>query len=251
VKPIDGHRALIQFSRRREEEPEDLDAKGKPYGGEFVDLHSLVLGLTGEKHSLLSAGRRMGAEVLKQERPHEHGRIDPTYIDYARQDVAATGSLYERCRKELDRHPIDVPAHRILSPAGVGKGYLKAMKVRPRLELQSGFDREVLGAAASSYYGGRVEASILGMVPIRYYDVMSMYPTVNVLMSLWDLVIAKEVQVTDATAKAQALLDDITPDDLMDPPAGPSLRASQNWMRSTPTSDHCCRFDLTTVAAMR
>lgn len=222
VKPIDGHRALIGFAGRLGADPADADASGKPYRGEFVDLYPLVLGLTGEKHSLASACRAMGCEVQKGKA--EHGRpIDPAYIDYARRDVAATHGLYEQCRRELDRHPIDAPAHRVFSAAGIGKGYLRTTGVAPRLELQPDFDRDVLGAATSSYYGGEVAATIIGNVPVRYLDVLSMYPTVNVLMGLWGLVIAEQVQTVDTTAQTRALLDTVTIETAFDPDTWPAF----------------------------
>jgi hypothetical protein len=222
VKPIDGRRALLGFGSRQRPDPEDADADGKPYAGEFIDLQALVLGLTGEKHSLASACRAMRAAELKSTTA-EHGSITHEYIEYARQDVAATQALYEACRRELDRHPIDVPAHRILSSAGIGKGYMRAMRVSPRLELQPDFPRDVLGAAASSYYGGRVEAHLLGSVPVRYLDVLSMYPTVNTLMQLWELVIAARVQAREATSEVRDLLSRVSLADVMRPDDWPGF----------------------------
>jgi hypothetical protein len=153
----------------------------------------------------------------------EHGKITHEYIEYARQDVAATQSLYEACRRELERHPIELAAHSALSPAGIGKGYLRAMGVRPRLELQEDFPRDVLGAAASSYYGGRVEAHLLGSAPARYLDVMSMYPTVNALMGLWQLVIAETVDSREAVDQVRALLDATSLDAVMRAESWPAM----------------------------
>jgi hypothetical protein len=67
----------------------------------------------------------MGCEIVKRA-AEEHGVIRPEYIDYARQDVASTHDLSERCRIELERHPIGMPAHRVFSSAGIGKGYRRA-----------------------------------------------------------------------------------------------------------------------------
>jgi hypothetical protein len=222
INPIDGHRSLIQFGVRLKPDPGDADGNGRPWRGEFVDLHPLVLGLTGEKHSLKSGGEAMGCEIVKRA-AEEHGVITPEYVDYARHDVASTQDLYERCRIELERHPIGMPAHRVFSSAGIGKGYLRTMRAKPRLELQPDFDRSVLGASASSYGGGRVEAAITGSVPVRYLDVLSMYPTVNVLLGLWELVVARRVKVVDATEELRELLERIKPEDLLSPGIWPEF----------------------------
>jgi hypothetical protein len=221
VKPIDGHRALMGFGGRRNPDPEDADTNGRRFSGYFVDLYTLVSTLTGEKQSLASAC--VAFETKTRKRRAKHGTITPKYIDYARNDVAATTELYECARRELQRHPIDLPAHEAFSPASLGKGYMRAMRVQPRLEIQPAFPREILGAAASAYYGGRVEAPILGSVPVRYLDVMSMYSTVNVLMHLWGLVTAQRIEVQSATGEVRELLEDITLDDALRLEAWPAF----------------------------
>ena len=67
------------------------------FSGRFVDLHTAVFALTGQPHSLRSAGEALKAEVLKQEGAATHGKaITPQYLDYLVNDVWATTALLDR-----------------------------------------------------------------------------------------------------------------------------------------------------------
>jgi hypothetical protein len=97
-------------------------------------------------------------------------------------------------------------------PASLAKAYLKAMGVRPVLERQPDFPRDILGAAASAYFGGRAECRIRRVpVPVVYLDVLlSMYPTVNTLMGLWQFLTAARIGTDDATEETRDLLTNVT-----------------------------------------
>ena len=173
------------------------DAKGsfisttKPMGadewsgdrGRFLDLRTLTFALTGEAYSLEGACRAHGVQGKLD--PGAHGAISPEYIDYCRQDVAATASLYEALMAEFDLHPIDLEPERAYSPASLSKSYLSVMGIKPMLERQRHFPREILGYAMAAFFGGRAECRIRRVpMPVRLYDFTSMYPTVDALMDL-------------------------------------------------------------------
>jgi len=153
--------------------------------------------------------------------------VNPRYIDYNRQDVQATAALFEQLLAEHRRHPIRLSPTKAYSPASVGKAYLRAMGVRPRLETQPEFPREVLGQAMVVYYGGRAECRIRRTpVPVTYVDFLSMYPTVNSLMGLWDLVIAETVEIKDGNAvtrEVQSMLNELTLETCFNPKIWPGL----------------------------
>jgi hypothetical protein len=76
-----------------------------------------------------------------------------------------------------------------------------------------------------AYFGGRAEARIRRTaVPVAYCDFLSMYPTVNALMGLWDVLTADTLEVVDATEDVRALLAGITTDRVLDPTLWPQLR---------------------------
>ena len=201
-RPLDSKRSLMAFTRV---------AKGKKgngvnFAGRFVDLRTLAFAFTDESHSLESACNAF--EVPYTKRDVTHGAVTAEYVDYCRDDVRATATLLRATLRELALHPIDLAPERAYSPASIGKAYLKAMKIRPTLELHPDFDPGVLGHVFSAYFGGRAETRIRKlMAPVRVVDFTSMYPTVNALMNNWSLVTASKVEVHDATDDVSAFLD--------------------------------------------
>ena len=151
--------------------------------GRFLDLRTLTFALTGEAYSLEGACRALWRP--REARSRWHGVITPEYIDYCRQDVAATASLYEALMAEFDSHPIDLEPERAYSPASLSKAYLSAMGIKPCWSDTEASPREILGYAMAAFFGGRAECRIRRVpMPVRLYDFTSMYPTVDALMDL-------------------------------------------------------------------
>ncbi len=221
VKTIDSKRSLMGVGKRRSPDPADLvpegSADGTPnptyaFSGHLLDLRTLAFALTNEAHSLASACRAFGVEHAKLE-VEEHGVVTPAYIDYARRDVLATSELLDKLLEEHRRHPIALPPTKAFSPASIGKAYLAALGLTPPLERWPGFPNEVLGYAMAAYYGGRAECRIRKVpVPVVYLDFLSMYPTVNALMGLWDLLTAETLDAVDATEEVRSFLASVTLD---------------------------------------
>jgi len=69
------------------------------FSGRFLDLYTLTSVFTGESHTLRSAGVEFRADVLKTDF-EDFGKITRESLEYCRNDVAATWSLYERLREE-------------------------------------------------------------------------------------------------------------------------------------------------------
>lgn len=227
IKQIDSKRALKGFTSRNDPDTIDLvpedSATGEPdpkytFRGHFLDLRTLTFALTDIGHSLKSACEAFGVEHGK-ETASQHGVLNDAYIDYNRRDVVASAELAYKLLEEYEKHPIPLQATKAFSPASIGKGYLRAMGIRPILERQSDFPKEYLGFAQSAFYGGRASAHIRKVIaPVVYTDFLSMYPTVNSPMGLWDFVIADKINVIkDAKAEIEAFLDSVTADDLFKP----------------------------------
>jgi hypothetical protein len=221
IKAIDSKRALIGFAKRRNPDSEDLIPEGSRDGtpdpvyifpGYFLDLKSLAFALTNESYSLDRACKAFGVKHAKL-KVETHGVITPDYIDYARRDVLTTSELLQKLLAEHAKHPIALFPSKAFSPASVGKRYLEAMGVQPPLVRQSDFPYEVLGYAMSSYYGGRAECRIRNtIVPVIYLDFLSMYPTVNTLMGLWEFLIAERIETVESTEDIRAFLTAVTLD---------------------------------------
>lgn len=166
VKTIDSKRRLMGFKRPAEVDAVDQipegerepDPKRAPRG-HFLDLRTLAFALTNESYSLKRACKDFGVSAGKTE-AEDHGAINRAYIDYNRRDVEATGALFANLLAEYRRHPIKLQPTKAFSPASIGKAYLRAMGVQPRLQRQRDFSREVLGKGMVAYYGGRAECRI-------------------------------------------------------------------------------------------
>ena len=232
VKSIDSKRAFIGFAERRDPDVDDRipddssDGRADPsfrFRGHFLDLRTLAFALTNRGHSLASACTAVGICQGKQE-VEEHGRITPEYVDYNRQDVRATGSLFEKLIVAYRRHPIGLPPTKTYSPASIAKAYLRAMSIAPPLERQPDFPRELLGAAMVAFYGGRAECRIRCMpVPVVYVDFLSMYPTVNTLMGLWRYLIAERIETREVTDTVRDLVARVRVNDCFAPAFWPQL----------------------------
>ncbi len=238
VKSLDNKRAFIEFAsyrgyRRREAAGHWI------FPGRFLDLRTLAFALTGKGHSLESACMTFGVTHGKQ-LAKQHGVLNARYIDYNRRDVLATWELYLKLVEEWHRHPFaPVPTPfavehdpealvitRAYSPASLAKAYLRTMGTRPRLTCQPQFPKKILGYAMTAYFGGRSECHIRRqIVPVTLLDVLSMYPTVCVLMGLWRFVIADHVEPVEDTAQVVAFLERVTEEDLYDPETWPQLVA--------------------------
>jgi hypothetical protein len=228
VNPIDSRRALIGFLAPGGPRVAKLTLGFEHHSGQFLDLHTLVRALTDESHSLKSAGETFKAKIIKAE-SEEHGKITPKYIEYARRDTAATASLFEAAMADYLQDPIDLQPTRAFSAASRGKAHLDAMGIRPVLERQPDFPRDVLGHWMTGYLGGRAQAHIRRVpapgVPVQYLDFLSMYPTVCALMDLWHVMTAAKLElVEEDPARLRVWIEQLTLDNLFDPRIWPQLR---------------------------
>jgi hypothetical protein len=208
IKSLDSKRAIKKFRK--------LERGRNDFAGYLLDLRTLVFALTGASHSLASACAAFDVDG-KAPTP-ELGVISEEAIDYCQRDVAATTRLYEAAMTEFATHPIDLEPTAAYSPASLAKNYLGAMGIQPRLSAQPDFPPEILGYAMSAFYGGRAEAHLRHVAaPVAVVDFTSMYPTVDTLMGIWDLVTAARIETVDVTNEIAELLSTITAEGCFDP----------------------------------
>jgi DNA polymerase type B, organellar and viral len=235
IKHIDGKRALKGFTARNGCDPEDLIPEGSPTGepeegskfrGHFLDLRTLAFALTDRGYSLADACEAFEVEHGKQHAEH-NGDITSEYIDYNRRDVLATAELAEKLLAEFDKHPIELQPTKAYSPASIGKAHLHAMGITPILERQPDFPKKYLGYAQSAFFGGRTSAHIRkNPKPVVYTDFLSMYPTVNINMGLWEFVTAREITIEEHCEKEiTEFLNCVSADYLFNPDTWKNLTA--------------------------
>jgi hypothetical protein len=230
VKHLNSKAALIQFTKpaRKPETRWELRKHGKrpPKRGTFIDLKTHAAALLSNSFSLASLGAFLEVEHCKQHVETHGGPLTDGYIGYCLNDVQTTYECYLRLRDKLKAHGLtQTKPSKILSEAGIGKGYLKEMGIRPFLEMQPDFPLALLGQTMSAYYGGRAEVRWRRTITqVLYCDFLSMYPTVCTLQGLFSFVIANRVTWRDATAETRAWVDAITLDELQRP---------ESWKRLT------------------
>jgi hypothetical protein len=233
IKSLNSKQHLFRFTDRRAGDPEDYDTdktesgekRRTAFSGHFLDLRTLAFALTDRGYSLETACRDFAVEHPKM-KAEIHGVITPEYIDYNRRDVKATGELLVKLQAEFARHPIPLQSTKAFSPAALGKAYQHAMRLQPVLARQPGFPREILGAAMSSFFGGRAECRIRREpMPVVYTDFVSMYPTVNALLGNWSLLTAREIRVVDATEEVRDFLNGVELEDCFRPETWQQLQA--------------------------
>lgn len=202
IKHIDSKKSIISWGVS-EDVSEELK-KSFEYRGQFLDLHQLIWGMTNRNMGLAKACEAFGLpESYWKTHPEGYGKITPDFIAYARQDVAATTHLCVTVLGEYMRHPIDLQASKVFSPASIGKAYLRKMGITPMRERPGIItEPQIMGECASAFYGGRAEAHIRRVpVPVTVLDFTSMYSTVNTLMRLWEHVTAAELSIADDAAE--------------------------------------------------
>lgn len=222
VKHIDSKKSLVSWGSSLDGSKDpDMGEHGPGRSGQFLDLRTLVWALTNESCSLARACELLNVETSQRKTKAErHGIITLDYIDYNRQDVAATVGLAERAFEDHFKHTsINLAPSKAYSPASYGKAYYRAMGITPVMSRPDVPKDDVfMGNATSTFYGGRAETHIRKTpVPVQVNDYTSMYPTVNILMGLWDLLTSDVIESVDVTSELQTMLDSLTVEDVLNP----------------------------------
>ena len=182
-----------------------------------LDLHTLGWALFNEQYSLKSMCEAL--HTKNQKFDHEPtGTVTIKELEYCRQDVRCTVDSLNSLKEEFDRHTVN--KHRIelypdkaVSPASVGKAYLRAMGITPPKDKFVVPDY-IHGIAAQAFFGGRAECRIRNTpVPVVLTDVSSQYPTINSLLGNPDVLRAESLSFDDATEEVRRFVARITLND--------------------------------------
>lgn len=217
VRSLDSRKSLISTAGMAKRPPGWREPR-------FLDLRTFTAAISGAGHSLDSACREWKVEHPKTE-AGEHGRITDDYIAYCRRDVQATLELLDATLTVFYDYKIPgLTPDKAYSGASLSKATLRGLGVLPPLERNPDFPADILGASMEAFYGGRSEVRARRVhVPAQVHDFTSMYPTVNTLTGLWNLLTADTITADDATDEVRDLLDRITVDDCYEPSTWPNL----------------------------
>ncbi len=223
IKHLNARSSLMQFTKpprkpetRREWKAGAMRAARR---GCFIDLKTHAAALTSRSFSLASLADFLQIENGKLDTNEHGGPLTENYLRYAVRDVEVTWECYRALRDKLKAHGLrQTDPSAIQSEAGIGKGYLKEMGIRPLSELPPNVSPQLLGIIWSTFYGGRAEVRWRREIcRVLYCDFLSMYPTVCTLMGLFRFVTAKGFSTRDATEETRAFVDGITRADLKAP----------------------------------
>lgn len=213
IQSIDQKRSFISFVKPLKK---NSDRKYSHYSGYFVDLKTLTFALTDRSHSLDSACRDFN--VSRKMQVEKHGEITEEYIEYNINDVRITSELYQSALKRYEMFNLSSPVNKLYSPATIGKGYLNKMGIRPFMECNSDFPKDVLGFVMSSYYGGRTEVRIRNKPDrVSYLDFTSMYPTVYSLLNLDKFLKSSKIKVKENVNAVNEFVNSLRIEDIRNP----------------------------------
>ncbi|HLC86725.1 MAG TPA: hypothetical protein VJH65_00395 [Candidatus Nanoarchaeia archaeon] len=190
IRHINSTMSFIEFGRNG----------NNTFKGYFLDLKTLSSIFSDDKHiSLRKAGEFFECKTLKGE-SEEHGKITPKYIQYNLRDVQATYEVYLKILEHLKMYGINAPITKIYSSAGLGKYALRQMGIQPLSRINTKINAKVKGHLMSGYFGGRCEVKIRKTpIEVSVLDFTSMYPSLTIIMGLWEFIIAKDIQEEDVT----------------------------------------------------
>lgn len=186
------------------------------YPGYFLDLKTFTFVLTDKSMSLADALIAFNT-TLKKTETEDLGKITPDSLAYNENDVRATYELYQ---KEMDRYKLyglknKKEPNQLYSPAGIGKAYLEKIGVKPFMEKNPDFPKDLLGKVMNTYYGGRSEVRIRKQpIQVTYLDFTSMYPSVYTLLGMETFLKADKISYGENTKEAQELLNNIQLEDI-------------------------------------
>jgi hypothetical protein len=215
IKSINSDAAFIQFATplRTKSEKKQIPTH-KVYRGYFLDLKTLGYAMSNKSFDGISnVAKTFGVETHLQ---NKKGITE----DAIRNNVEKTltvRSLYCKIISVLEDTFLVKPndSNKLYSPASIGKLYSEKLNIKPLLEKNPDFSKEVMGNLMSAYYGGRVETRIRKTpVPVTYLDCTSTYPTLFSLMDMYSFLSAEKIETSDTTRQTKKFLDDVTLQDI-------------------------------------
>ena len=211
IKNLNSKASFVEFTRPSESS--ETKKKKKKYKGYFLDLKTLTFVQTNNSYTLADALKDY--ECSPKSEAKEHGIINPEYLDYNVNDTMVTHELYEKTMERYKHNMLSKDACLLYSPATIGKSYLEKIGIKSFFEKNRKFPPELLGCLMMTYYGGRTEVRIR-KEPVRasYIDFTSMYPSIFVLLGMYDFLISEKIKPENTRDETQKFLNEITLEDI-------------------------------------
>jgi hypothetical protein len=204
IQHVDARKSFISFTGTK--------GKRRAYRGAFVDLKTLTAALTGQGHSLKSAGEAFGCTLRKTEADY-YGEVTPEYLNYCLNDVSLSAELFQRA---LSRYrEFNLPDHpsRVFSSASLGKAALRSRGVSPPPIA----DLKLTGRIMAAFYAGKVECRVVRreVQDVAVLDFTSQYPSLYCLLGAERFLTAERIKAQESTEKVRSWAESLTADDLL------------------------------------
>ena len=215
IKSINGNAAFIQFATplRTKSEKKKVPTH-KVYRGYFLDLKTIGYAMSNKSFDEIDdLARTFDVDAnLKSKKGITEAAI--------RSNVDKTltmHNIYCKIISVLQDTFLIKPnnANKLYSPASIGKIYLEKLNIKPLLEKNPDFSKQVLGNLMTAFYAGRVETRIRKTpVPVTYLDCTSTYPTMFCMMGMYQFLTAEKIENSVTTGQTQKFLDEVTLQDM-------------------------------------
>jgi hypothetical protein len=242
IKNISGNAAFIQFATplRTKSEKKQVPTH-KVYRGYVLALKTLGYAMSNESFDGIDeVAKTFGVETHLQ---NKKGITENTIRNNVEKTLTVH-NLYCKIISVLEDTFLVKPndSNKLYSPASIGKLYLEKLNIKPLLEKDPDFSKEIMGHLMSAYYGGRVETRIRKIpMPVTYLDCTSTYPTLFSLMGMHSFLSAEKIETTDTTQQTQKFLDEIT---LQDISQKGDMEESCHYLQGCSESTHDCACTL-------
>ena len=215
IKSINSDAAFIQFATplRTKSEKKQIPTH-KVYRGYFLDLKTLGYVMSNKSFDGINdVARTFGVDTnLKSKK----GITEDAIRNNVDKTLTAH-NIYCKIISVLEDTFLIKPndSNKLYSPASIGKLYLEKLNIKPLLENDPDFSKEIMGNLMSAYYGGRVETRIRKTpVPVTYLDCTSTYPTLFSLMEMYSFLSAEKIETAETTRQTQKFIDGIALQDI-------------------------------------
>ncbi|MFI5417723.1 MAG: hypothetical protein ACHQ2Y_02330 [Candidatus Lutacidiplasmatales archaeon] len=184
--------------------------KFRNYRGSFVDCRTFVRALTGESHSLKSAGEAFGCIRKKTEQDYR-GKVNRRFLDYGLNDVELTAELYFRCRERYAEFGLEKHPSRLYSSATLAKELWKLRGiVPPKLPAP------VTGLLMASFHAGQTECRVRGreVEDVAVLDFTQQYASLYCLLGAERFLTAERIATRRSTEEVRAWVEGLTFQDM-------------------------------------
>lgn len=203
VERVHSAMSFISFTGTR--------GKYRTYRGAFVDCRTFVRVLTGEGHSLKTAGEAFRCVRRKTEQDYR-GSVNRRFLDYCLNDVELTAELYFRCRARYSEFGLGKHPSQLYSSATLAKDLWVARGiVPPRLAIG------VMGRLMASFHAGQTECRQRGceVEDVAVLDFTQQYPSLYCLLGAERFLTAERISTRNSTREVRSWVEGLTFEDLL------------------------------------